>query len=347
MVEIPAIYTIQTVHGGKMNVIGFDIGGTKSAVLIANASEDSIEFYGRKEISTTSDWRYILDTLCEQAFVMAEKHQIDLNAAAEEWRRTGTPTCIVGISCGGPLSVERKMILSPPNLPGWDEVPVVEYLEERLLIPAYMENDADACALAEWRYGAGKGFNNVIFLTFGTGLGAGLILGGRLYRGAAGMAGEVGHIRMEKDGPIGYGKKGSLEGFCSGGGIGRLAVQYVEDAKKYGRTPAFAADENTVITAKVVAEAAKNGDPDALQIYRISGGEFGRGLSILIDVLNPDCIVAGSIYTRCQPLLDEAMHAEIEKETLLQSRNACRIKPAELGEQIGDYGAVLAALYNC
>ena len=328
------------------NVIGFDIGGTKSAVLIANALKDSIEFYGRKEISTTSDWRYILDTLCEQAFIMAEKQRIDLKAAAKEWKQTGTASCAVGISCGGPLSADRKMILSPPNLPGWNEVPVVEYLEERLGIPAYLENDADACALAEWQYGAGKGFNSVIFLTFGTGLGAGLILEGRLYRGAAGMAGEIGHIRMEKDGPVGYGKEGSLEGFCSGGGISRLAVQYVEEAKQHGRTPEFASEENTVITAKLVAEAAKNGDSDAIEIYRISGREFGRGLSILIDLLNPDCIVAGSIYTRCRTLLDEAMYAEIEKEALLQSRNTCRIRPAELGEQIGDYGAVMAAMYH-
>lgn len=329
-----------------MNVIGFDIGGTKSAVLVANAGQDSIEFYDRKEIATTSDWRNILDTLCMQALQMAKERHIDLKAASEEWYRTGVSPCVAGISCGGPLSADRRYISSPPNLPGWDEVPIVEYLEKKLGIPAYMENDADACALAEWRYGAGKGFNSLIFLTFGTGLGAGLILDGRLYRGSAGMAGEVGHIRIEEDGPIGYGKKGSLEGFCSGGGISRLAAQYVEEAKKLGHTPAFASDENTALTAKMVAEAAKQGDPDAIQIYRISGNEFGRGLSILIDLLNPDCIVAGSIFARCEALLSETMYLEIEKEALLLSRNSCRIKPALLGEQIGDYGAVMAAVYR-
>lgn len=102
-----------------------------------------------------------------------------------------------GISCGGPLSPDRKWILSPPNLRGWDQVPVVEYLEEKLGIPVKMENDADAGALAEWKFGAGKGCQNMIFLTFGTGLGSGLILNGQLYRGSTGMAGEAGHIRME------------------------------------------------------------------------------------------------------------------------------------------------------
>lgn len=243
-----------------MNVIGFDIGGTKSAVLLAKADKDGIVFCGRKEIATTSDWSYILDTLCEWAVQMAKEAGIDLERN----------TCRAGVSCGGPLSIDRKNICSPPNLPGWDEVPVVAYLEDKLDLPVSMENDADACALAEWRYGAGRGCSNMVFLTFGTGLGAGLILDGRLYRGAGGMAGEVGHIRLAPEGPEGYGKKGSFEGFCSGGGIGRLALQYVEEEKRKGRVPRFA-QEQGVITAKTVAEAARAGDVDALEVYRISG----------------------------------------------------------------------------
>lgn len=319
-----------------MNVIGFDIGGTKSAVLLAKTDESGITFCGRREIATTSDWNYILGILCEGAKQIAQENDVELDSR----------TCMAGISCGGPLSADRRLISSPPNLPGWDEVPVTGYLEKRLGIPASMENDADACALAEWRYGAGRGCNSMVFLTFGTGLGAGLILDGRLYRGAGGMAGEVGHIRLETDGPEGYGKRGSFEGFCSGGGIGRLTLQYVEQEKRKGRIPAFAQDEQTVITAKMVAEAAKAGDADAMEIYRISGREFGKGVSILIDLLNPERIVAGSIYARCRDLLEAPMSEEIRKEALLQSRNACRILPAQLGEQIGDYGAVMAALYR-
>ena len=130
----------------------------------------------------------------------------------EEIIESADTICAIGISCGGPLDCARGRILSPPNLPGWDEVPVVSRLADRFGVPVRLANDADACALAEWRFGAGRGTQNMIFLTFGTGLGAGLILDGRLYRGASSSAGEVGHIRMAVDGPLGYGKRGSLEG---------------------------------------------------------------------------------------------------------------------------------------
>lgn len=330
-----------------MNIIGFDIGGTKSAVLLARAEEEQICILERKEIPTVPDWHYILDTLCGMAGEMADKEGIELQS------------CLAGVSCGGPLSADRKRICSPPNLPGWDEVPVIEYIEERLGIPAHMENDADACALAEWKYGAGKGCSSMIFLTFGTGLGCGLILGGRLYRGASGMAGEAGHIRMEPDGPVGYGKRGSLEGFCSGGGISRLAKLYVEEKQAAGYLPEFAraagpgttagraeGGETYSFTAKELAEAAFRGDPDAIEIFRISGREFGRGLSILIDLLNPERIVAGSIFVRSQKLLEDSMYGAIEEEALSGTRSVCTILPAMLGEQIGDYGAVMAALYG-
>lgn len=317
-----------------MHVIGFDIGGTKSAVFLAEVSKETIKFYNRKEISTTSDWKGILDLLCGEAEQIIEEMGIDIKS------------CVAGVSCGGPLSADRRIICSPPNLPGWDDVPVIEYLEERLGVSVFMENDADACALAEWRYGAGRGTKNMIFLTFGTGLGAGLILDGRLYRGSTGMAGEVGHIRMEADGPEGYGKKGSLEGFCSGSGIKGLAELYIAQEKEKGRIPSFAIGHEGAMTAKLVAEAAKAGDREAIGIYKKAGRQFGRGLSILIDLLNPEMIVAGSIYVRCQELLEEEMQAEIEKEALLPSRNGCSIRPALLGEQIGDYGAVMAAVYG-
>ena len=114
-------------------------------------------------------------------------------------------TAAVGISCGGPLDSKKGLILSPPNLPGWDNVPVTKLLSEALQVPAFLQNDADACAIAEWRFGAGQGCENMVFLTFGTGLGAGLILNGKLYQGASGMAGEVGHLRLFDNGHIGYG----------------------------------------------------------------------------------------------------------------------------------------------
>lgn len=143
----------------------------------------------------------------------------------------------IGISCGGPLDSRRGVILSPPNLPGWDEVPVKAYFERETGAPAMLRNDADACAVAEWRYGAGRGCRNMVFLTFGTGFGAGLILNGALYSGSCDMAGEIGHIRAPGDPayrPVGYGKSGSFEGYCSGGGIAELGRAIALEAHPAG-----------------------------------------------------------------------------------------------------------------
>ena len=164
-------------------VLGFDIGGTKSAVLLARPGKENVEFLERKAIPTHGTWKEVLGCLADMGKAFLETHQI----SGEE--------CCIGVSCGGPLDSGRGVILSPPNLPGWDQVPVVSYLEQSLGMVAGLKNDADACALAEWRYGAGRGCRHMIFLTFGTGLGAGLVLNGRLYEGACGMAGEAGHVR--------------------------------------------------------------------------------------------------------------------------------------------------------
>ncbi|MBQ7292692.1 MAG: ROK family protein, partial [Clostridia bacterium] len=178
--------------------IGIDIGGTKCAVVLG----DSNGILKKVAFKTEE---------CKQTITKI----LDI---AESF---GTADA-VGISCGGPLDSGRGVIMSPPNLPDWDNIPIVKLVSDRLGIPAYLQNDANACALAEWRFGAGRGTQNMAFLTFGTGLGAGLILNGRLVDGANGMAGEIGHIRLTDDGPTGYGKAGSAEGYCSGGGIARL-----------------------------------------------------------------------------------------------------------------------------
>lgn len=317
-----------------MHIMGFDIGGTKCAVFLCRLEGDTIIWNDRKEIQTTSDWRAVLDTLCIYGESMLETHEVSRH------------DCRIGISCGGPLSPDRMIICSPPNLPGWVSVPIVSYLSEKLQMPARMLNDADACALAEWKYGAGKGSLHMIFLTFGTGLGAGLILNGRLYTGACGMAGEVGHVRLKEDGPVGYGKAGSLEGFCSGGGIRQMAIDKAKQMEKEGKKASFQTGKKEEIKAKDVAEAARAGHKDAAELLKESGTYFGRGLSMLIDILNPEVIVAGSIYARTHEFMEPSMWEEIRREALASSAAACRIVPAQLGERIGDYGAVMAAVYE-
>jgi glucokinase len=252
----------------------------------------------------------------------------------------------IGISCGGPLDAAAGLILSPPNLPGWDRVPIVARFEQRYGVPASLENDANAGALAEWRFGAGRGAQNLIFLTFGTGMGAGLILDGRLYAGTNGMAGEIGHVRLTPTGPRGYGKAGSVEGYCSGGGIAQVAAAELEQARQAGRDAGLLGrlPDPQAVTAKDVAEAAQAGDALALRIFETTGAHLGAALSILIDLLNPERIVIGSIYTRCEQFIAPAMQAVIAAEALELSRDICRVVPAALSENIGNYAALSVAL---
>ena len=184
------------------------------------------------------------------------------------------------------------------------------------------------------------------FLTFGTGLGAGLILDGRLYSGTNGNAGEVGHMRLSPDGPIGFGKRGSFEGFCSGGGIAQLGYIMAQEAIANGKSPSYfkAGMTERDVTAKTVGDAAEAGDETALAVYRMSGEYLGRGLAFMIDILNPERIVIGSIFARSRGLLWEAAKQEIEREALAPAAACCTVVPAELGESIGDYAAIATAL---
>ena len=190
-----------------MKILGFDIGGTKCAVITAEWDGNEITLLKKEKCATdtTLSPTQIIDNLIRLADGILD----------------GKPDAI-GISCGGPLDSKKGVIMSPPNLPGWDNVEIVKQIEAHYNVPTKLQNDANACAVAEWKFGAGKGADNMIFLTFGTGLGAGLILNGKLYSGTNDNAGEVGHIRLDRFGPVGYGKSGSFEGFCSGGGIAQL-----------------------------------------------------------------------------------------------------------------------------
>ncbi|HBP39070.1 MAG TPA: sugar kinase [Clostridiales bacterium] len=323
-----------------MDILGIDIGGTKSAVILGQESADpliGIKIIDKIAFPTEAirgpDWT--LDQI-DQAIAGILRRN---NCRYDAIRR-------IGISCGGPLDSRSGRILSPPNLPGWDDVPIVAWLQERYGVPSRLQNDANACALAEWKFGAARGYRNVIFLTFGTGMGAGLILNGRLYSGASDMAGEVGHVRLSEHGPVGYGKAGSFEGFCSGGGLAQLAKSKVLEKLQMGEKVSFCAGPADLdqISARTVAAAADAGDPLAIEIYRISGACLGKGLAILIDILNPEIIVIGSIYCRSRELLQHTALTEIRREALARAWQACRIEPAALGEQIGDYAALAVAL---
>lgn len=309
-------------------ILGFDIGGTKCAVITAETLENGIKITAKEKILTDLKLKPV--EMLERLFALADKIL------------SGKKPDRIGISCGGPLDSKKGVIISPPNLRGWINVPAADIVKARYGVPVRLLNDANACAVAEWKFGAGKGFRNIVFLTFGTGLGAGLILDGKLYVGTNDNAGEVGHIRLEDDGPVGYGKAGSFEGFCSGGGIARLGKTLAEKAIEKGTVPLYAGGE---ITAKTIAEAAEKGDETAIEVYRICGEKLGKGLSVLIDILNPERIIIGSIFARSESLIRKYAEEVIKNEALGVSADVCRIVPAALGEQIGDYAAVAAAFY--
>lgn len=306
-------------------LLGVDIGGTKCALILAN-NQGNIE----KRISTaTTNVKDTLDWIISGAELFSKEAKLDA----------------VGVSCGGPLDSSKGEIYSPPNLPDWDCVPITKLLEQATGAPAYLCNDANACALAEWKYGAGQGCDNMVFLTFGTGLGAGFILNGQLYEGTNGMAGEVGHIRLAECGPVGYGKAGSFEGFCSGGGIAKMGREIVQEAWKQDVFIPWCPNEVAldILNTKMIADAAKAGDLHAQGIFQESGRKLGCGLSILMDILNPECIVIGSVFARAENLLRDEMECVIQREALQETASVCRVVPASLGEQIGDYAAVAVA----
>jgi len=314
--------------------LGLDIGGTKCAVVVGNSSfsiKRKITFETRTERG-------------HQAILLEfQEHIESLLAEYSDYNLKR-----IGISCGGPLDSKEGIIYSPPNLPGWDNVPVTKIFSDKFGVETALQNDANACALAEWLMGAGKGTSNMVFLTFGTGMGAGLILNGKLYSGTNDLGGEVGHIRLDKTGPVGYGKAGSFEGFCSGGGIAQLAKSIVAERLKNNQSVGFchSADMLDGIDTKMVALAAQAEDPVANEIIKISADYLGQGLAILIDVLNPECIVIGSIYARNELLFKPLIESVLKKEALPSSLEVCRIVPAELGDSIGDYAALCVAIYE-
>jgi len=267
----------------------------------------------------------------------------------------------IGVACGSPMDAEQGIILGPPNLQSWNPVPIVEILEREFGLYARLENDANAGALAEWRYGAGRGKRSVVYMTMGTGIGGGLVLDGRLYRGANGNAGEVGHMRVVPEGgPLcGCGKRGCLEAYCSGPAIARRVREELTRACKVpvdapgaaGAGAAILALAGSVeaVTAEHLFAAARQGDPLAERLVDETAHLLGVGLANVIQLLNPEAIVLGTIATEQGDFFLDRVRRAARAETWPQLFEAVEILPSPLGSQVGDYGAIsvlLSALDN-
>ena len=309
-----------------MNVsIGIDIGGTKCALSVGACKADDVKILHREEFPTKGlSWQETLEEFGKRIENLPARRGED---AADTIRN-------IGISCGGPLDSKRGVIMSPPNLPGWDDVPVVKFFADRFKVPVHLQNDANACAYAEWKFGAGRGTKNMVFMTFGTGLGAGIVIDGKLYSGTNDNAGEIGHIRLAPTGPVGYNKEGSAEGFCSGAGMTKLA--FIRAREQGVELPAD-------FSTKELFRRIDEGDAFCTAVFKESAAHLGMILSYTIDILNPEVIVLGGVFMRQQERFLKEIAPILEREALPFANKVCRIAGAGLSENIGDYAALAVA----
>ena len=248
----------------------------------------------------------------------------------------------IGVAAPGPIDFERGLILAAPNLPGWREVPLGEILSQRLGRPSYLENDANAAALGEHRFGAGRGVQQMIYLTISTGIGGGLILNGQLYRGVDGTAGELGHIVVDERGPLDdCGMRGCLEAMASGTAIARMASEAVEagESEVLGR-----ASEVGELTSKEVQAAAKAGDPTARAILARAAHYLAIGLANFINIFNPQLFVIGGGAARMRQELIDPAFEEARRMAFSRPAATARLMPSALGGDSGTLGVAALAL---
>jgi glucokinase len=306
------------------SILGLDVGGTKTAVVEGDSSG---RIHQRREFPTEAHRPF------DEVFPgLAEV--VDLTLA--EARRAGRAVHAMSVSIGGPLDIDAGIIINPPHLPGWHGLNLKARLAERFHpLPVFVEHDGNAGALAEFHFGVGRGrrgLKHLVFLTFGTGLGAGIIVNGQILHGVTDTAGEVGHFRLADEGPVGYGKAGSWEGFASGAGLVQLA------------SCRFPQRWTSTTPIRSLVEAMLADDPDALAVAAEAGTWMGRGMALLVDTLNPQIIVLGSLAVVLgERVLGPAREA-MAAEALPQAAAACELLPAALGASIGDVAALMAAL---
>lgn len=309
-------------------VLGLDVGGTKLAAGVVAAD-------GRVLSNLTAPSR------AEQGPDQMISRLLELGrdavvAAGVEWADVRA----VGLACGGPLDPVSGVIQSPPNLPGWDDVPLVALVSSALDRPAVVDNDATAGALAEWWYGAGRSrdVRTLIYMTISTGVGGGLVLDGRVFRGAAGNAGELGHLTVDYLGrPCGCGRRGCLEAYASGTNIAARA----REALATGERSSLAALKT--VTARDVAEAARAGDALATRIWDETTAILASAMANILDVFNPELVVLGGGVTRAGEQLLGPVRAGGLAQAMAPAARSAEIVLAELGDRLGVVSAAAVA----
>lgn len=301
-------------------ILGYDIGGSKVSVVEGTFQGEIL----RSETFINGGEPF--SGIHEKLEQFGKKI---INEAGDQ----GNEVAAVSVSIGGPLDIEKGIILSPPNLPGWRQIHLKDALQKSFNLPVFIEHDGNAGALAEHKFGAGRGATNMIFLTMGTGLGAGLIINGDIYHGTTDTAGEVGHIRVADDGPEAYGRRGAWEGLASGAGLAKML--HLRYPKKYP-------DD---ISPREVIELAMDGEQEIRELIREVGEWLGKGIAILVDILNPDLIVVGTLGYVLGDLVLEPATRVMKEEALRIPAEACDIVPAQLGRALGETASLMAAIH--
>ncbi len=298
-------------------LLGIDIGGTKSAAVIGDA--DGAVLARVSALTPPGSWQEAYALLLDLVHQVCRTHGAAL-----------TEIAAAGVSCGGPLNSRTGIVHAPPNLPHWVDVPLKALLEADLGLPVTLENDANATAVAEHRWGAGQGCRDMAFLTMGTGVGAGLILDGVLYRGRRDLAGEIGHATIYPNGvQCLCGKRGCLEAMASGTSIGRMGRE------RYG-------EDN--LTAHDVCARARLREPIAQSVIADASLAMGIGLANLLQTLNVERIVLGTLAVHAADLFLEPIRAAAKAYCWPIVWEGVSIVPAALGDAAQDKAALAAAL---
>ncbi len=312
--------------------IGIDLGGTKISTALVDAAGRII---GRDYCQTQA---------AEGRRAVVERMVDAARRVMDEADLAPAQVTAVGVGSPGPIDSRTGVVTTPPNLPGWKNVPLKQLIEEALGITTFLENDANAAALGEHRFGAGQGVQNMIYVTASTGIGGGLILNGQLYSGTTGAAGEIGHITVLPWGPYcGCGNRGCLEALASGTAIAREGRELVRRGVPT-LIAELAAGDPELVTARLVAEAADKGDIEAQEILAEAMTYLGVGMASLVNLFNPELIVIGGGLTKMGERLFGPVRRAIERRAFPPAARAVRVVPAALGDDVGVLGAVAAAI---
>jgi glucokinase len=302
--------------------IGIDIGGTKVAAGVVD--EDGAVLARARRRTPSRDPAHLVDVVGEIARQLLADHDV---------------ACI-GVGAAGWVDADRRTVLFAPNL-AWRDTPLRDEIAEKVDLPVVVENDANAAAWGEYRYGTGAGARDVVVVTIGTGIGGGIVLNGQLYRGAFGIAGEPGHMRVVPGGRLcGCGNHGCWEQYCSGTALVRAAQEIVTQRPQDGQRLRQIAGDIDAIDGPAVMSAAQEGDPAAVDCFQEIGRWLGQGLADLAAILDPDrFVIGGGVADAGELLLGPARDTFASVLSGRGHRPAAEIVAAKLGSEAGLIGA--------